>query len=147
MTFYEESGDLFGGTWQSLGHGVNCVGLMGAGIAKPFADKFPLMYEQYSLMCKRGLLRPGGFMPYYVKDGRWVYNIASQNKPGADARLHALVNGTVSALVHARQWGVKELALPRIGCGIGGLDYDTQVRPALERISKSFYTDIIVVTP
>lgn len=148
MTFYEESGDLFAGTWQALGHGVNCEGLMGAGIAKPFKEKFPLMYDQYALMCKRGMLNPGDYMPFYVGNGRWVYNIASQRKPGADARVRALVNGTVGALVHARQWGVKEIALPRIGCGIGGLDYDSEVRPALERISYSFLgTDIIVVTP
>lgn len=134
----EVTGDLFEQDVQALAHGVNCSGVMGAGIAKPFKEKYPLMYEEYALMCERNMLSPGGCFAYYVGGGRWIYNIASQNRPGADARRRWLAEGLRSAAIHARQYGVKDIALPRIGAGIGGLDYDTAVLPIFERTAIIF---------
>lgn len=145
MTFKEIEGDLFDQKVQALAHGVNCKGLMGAGIAKPFRDKFPLMYEEYVLMCKAGQLRPGSVFAHYAGGGRWVYNIASQNSPGPDARKEWLSAGLYSALIHARVYGVKEIAAPQIGCGIGGLDYRKDVEPIFERMARMFPTTNLTV--
>lgn len=134
----EVTGDLFNTTAPALAHGVNVRGVMGAGIAKPFKERFPLMYEEYALMCKHGTLLPGQTFVYYAGNGRWVYNVASQREPGPDARIRWLTTGMVDALIHARKHDVREIALPKIGCGIGGLDYDSQVLPALERLSAIF---------
>lgn len=134
----EITGDLFESDADALAHGVNCHGLMGAGIAKPFRDKFPLMYEEYALMCDKETLQPGGCFSYYVGSGRWIYNIASQDAPGPDARIRWLSTGLRDALIHARRYGVKEIALPQIGCGIGGLDYKTDALPIFERLADLF---------
>lgn len=146
MTFYESEGDLFNTQAKGIGHGVNCRGLMGAGIAVPFRDKFPLMYEEYKIRCERGYLVPGEIFAYYAGDGRWVYNIASQFEPGPNANLWALTRGVNRALSHARAFGVDRIALPQIGCGIGGLTWP-EVRDRLVSASKVYpEVDLEVVT-
>lgn len=134
----EVIGDLFESTAPALAHGVNCKGVMGAGIAKPFKEKFPLMYEEYALMCEYETLHAGGCFAYYAGNGRWVYNIASQYLPGPDAKVRWLATGLRDAMIHARRYRVKEIALPQIGCGIGGLDYKSDALPIFERMAEVF---------
>lgn len=137
MTFREVEGDLFASDAQALGHGVNCRGLMGAGIALPFREKFPLMYEEYRLNCERGLLNLGDAFIHYAGGGRWVYNIASQFEPGPNAVLWALESGLSRAMHHAETFDVKKISIPQIGCGIGGLDY-ADVRVVLLRTAEIY---------
>jgi O-acetyl-ADP-ribose deacetylase (regulator of RNase III) len=136
--FKEIEGDLFNSDAQALAHGVNIRGVMGAGIAKPFKEKFPLMYEEYCLMCRHETLHVGGCFAYYAGNGRWIYNIASQDEPGPFARVRWLSTGLRDALIHARRYKVDEIALPQIGCGIGGLDYKTDALPVFERLAALF---------
>lgn len=144
--FKEVTGDLFEGGYQAIGHGVNCRGVMGAGIATVFRDKFPIMYEEYKLRCDYGYLRLGEVFAHYAGGGRWVYNIASQFNPGAEADLSALGMGVGRALAHAKAFGVRELALPQIGCGIGGLSYsDVRTRLMFEASIQPTVELIVVI--
>lgn len=121
-TVTERTGNLFDSTAQALAHGVNTHGVMGAGIAAAFRAAHPAMYEAYRVECRSGRLSAGGMFAYH-SDGRWIYNVASQDRPGAHARLDWVASGVTAALVHAHRRGVDTLALPRIGCGIGGLTW------------------------
>ena len=141
----EISGDLFEQNSPAIGHGVNCRGMMGAGIAKVFRDKYPENYQYYRQMCKRGHLRPGDFVVTYEK-GKYIYNIASQEHPGADARYNWLMHGLRSALAHADLAGVRSLAIPMIGCGIGGLDVEI-TKSLMSTISEEYRTDLTLVVP
>jgi len=122
-TFTEHTGNLFDSDAKALGHGVNIEGRMGAGIAVAFRNADLGMYEAYRQECWSGRLR-AGTMFAYPSSNRWVYNIASQDLPGHHARLDWLDTGVRAALAHARNHAVDSLALPRIGCGIGGLSWD-----------------------
>lgn len=115
-------GDLFDEDTQVIAHGVNCKGLMGAGIAKAFRAKYPDMYKEYRMMCQEEILRPGGIFPYKVSDTLTVMNIASQEWPGPDASLQWLQSGLKSCLNYMRDRQLSMLAMPWIGCGIGGLN-------------------------
>jgi O-acetyl-ADP-ribose deacetylase (regulator of RNase III) len=136
MTVSEAVGDLFDPKgWtkvtvpcehpvDALGHGVNCLGKMGSGIAVKFREDYPHMYTLYKEMCDKGFLLPGMVMRYEAESGPWfVYNIASQYRTGADAHLDMLETGLVYVRFHMKRCGLKHLALPRIGAGIGGLSY------------------------
>lgn len=122
MTFVSRQGDLFTSEADAIGHGVNCRGLMGAGIALQFRSRYPDMYYEYKKLCVEDLLKPGQIYPYRAHD-RTVINIASQEYPGPDASYEWLVTGVRSALRYCTERGLQSLALPRIGCGIGGLDW------------------------
>ena len=116
-------GDLFTSTADAIGHGVNCKGVMGAGIAKQFRARYPDMYQEYRRICAEGLLLPGEIHTY-TSPGVRVINIASQEHPGPNANLYWLTTGVASALLYCKMQGLTTLALPRIGCGIGGLAWD-----------------------
>jgi O-acetyl-ADP-ribose deacetylase (regulator of RNase III) len=143
----ETEGDLFSNTALAIGHGVNRRGLMGAGIAVAFKQKFPLMYEQYALMCNRQLLPMGEVFPYYVGDGRWVYNLVTQDAPGPNANLYSVQASVMKAMRHANDYGVPRIAIPQVGCGIGGLRYE-DVRKVLNDVAHVWHqsVDLEIVT-
>lgn len=143
----EKTGDLFRATTQAIGHGVNCRGLMGAGIAKDFRRRWPEMYSEYRKLCDEGILRPGQIYPYRVSSLAdidyklmppwYVINIASQEHPGPDASYVWLEQGVEAALKFCTERHLESLALPQIGCGIGGLSWET-AREVLERVQLKY---------
>lgn len=114
-------GDLFGAGIPALAHGVNCRGSMGAGIAAQFRGRYPKMYESYRRRCARGAIRPGEVFPWQTATGV-IYNLATQEMPGPDAQpwMIAAAVGQMIAGAH-HDFGITEIAMPMIGCGIGGL--------------------------
>lgn len=125
-----EKGDLFAGDYNAISHGVNCRGVMGAGISRPFMQKYPDMYEDYRAKCASNNRRPGAYDRYLVdEDGKRVavYNLFSQDNPGADATKDALFLSLLGAshdvVVNSQGEGRFIFAMPLIGCGIGGLEF------------------------
>jgi len=125
-----EKGDLFEGAYNAISHGVNCKGVMGAGISHPFMVKYPDMYEDYKSKCISGYARPGGFDRYLYEGGlKAVFNLFSQDNPGADARkdwlLMSLLGASHDVVVNAvpADGSKFRFAMPLIGCGIGGLEF------------------------
>jgi O-acetyl-ADP-ribose deacetylase (regulator of RNase III) len=144
------TGDLFALTTGenrvgALAHGVNCRGVMGSGIAPIFKARWPEMYEQYRHECARGDLTLGGMFAWQTPGGRWIYNLASQDRPGADARLDAVESSVKAALVHAEMFEVDSIAMPRIGAGIGGLDW-SDVKALLVDLATEWSTRLVVVS-
>lgn len=132
----ERQGNLFNTELRVLGHGVNTVGVMGAGIAKAFRDKFDRNYRLYRDACHQGALAPGQFVVSSegtITDETLVVNIASQRDPGPDARYLWLFEGTREAVRFLVRNGYNSMAIPRIGCGIGGLEWE-KVKKILEVI-------------
>lgn len=122
----ERQGDLFNSDAKMIGHGINCKGAMRAGIATQFSTRFPDMYEEYKKLCRQQAIKPGDVFYYFDEaENRHIANIASQYRPGPDARYSWTLKGIRSALDIAQWHGYRSLALPRIACGIGGLDWNT----------------------
>lgn len=127
----ERNGNIFDTTANYIGHGVNVHGLMGAGIAKQFRDEFPINYAGYKHACDVGSLTPGDFI--VIADrlrGRKinVVNFASQAKPGPDAQYPWLFSSlylfaTQASRVDRIAKAGNVIAIPEIGCGIGGLKW------------------------
>lgn len=140
-----KSGDIFTTTAPAIGHGVNVHGVMGSGIAVQFRDRFPAMYEDYKVLCKKGSLKPGEMMPWEAKPGMYVYNIASQDAPGPNARYEWLESGVKAALIHAAAHNISVIALPRIASGVGGLN-ERDCELILYNLAISSYVDIEIWT-
>lgn len=117
----EKTGNLFDSTAPAIGHGVNCAGVMGAGIAKTFRELYPHNYENYRAACLAGQLKPGQIAVNREND-KYIINMASQNKPGADASYPWLFEAAFTAANQAVANGIPVIAVPEIGSGIGGLE-------------------------
>lgn len=139
-------GDLFDQTdVDALGHGVNCKGAMGAGIAVEFKNRFPDMYREYHSLCKRGGLTVGDLFPWYDEETDYhIYNMATQHNWGKDARYEAVESSLGFVLAHMVENDVESLALPQIGAGIGGLSWP-KVAGLIEEVSDESDRTIVLV--
>jgi len=120
LTLVYRTGDLFSSTCPALGHGVNTLGRMGAGIAVEFRRRWPAMYDAYVEACRSGRLRPGGIFVYQAPD-RLIVNMATQRGIG---RGSARLEWVREAARLAGQLELESLALPRIAAGLGGLAWE-----------------------
>ena len=141
----EKTGDLFSTDAPAIGHGVNVDGIMGAGVAKIVRDRYPSAYSYYADQCEKGLLEPGemnGWLTAHPDSKKMVviYNLASQDRPGPNAKYEWTMQSVNSALHNCRALGYTKLALPRIGCGIGGLSWEV-LKPMLSVLTIA-YPDI-----
>ncbi len=142
---YHREGNLFHTDARAIGHGVNTLGLMDAGIAVQFKAMFPDMYLAYKAACETGNFKGGMVFPWSLTStwqrNAYVMNIASQEKPGRNASYDFLVQGVTSSLAFCEGGEIDRLALPRLGSGIGGLDMDV-VEGILGSLAARYKTDI-----
>lgn len=125
-------GDLFASEAQTLVNTVNCVGIMGKGIALEFKKRFPEMFRDYAKRCAAGQVRLG--RPYLYKQlvGPWILNFPTKDHWRSLSRLEDIVAGLEHLEAHVREWGITSLAVPPLGCGNGQLEWRV-VGPTLYR--------------
>jgi len=133
-----KTGDIFTTELEAIGHGVNIEGVMGSGIAVTVRTLHPNVYEEYREYCEKGLLTGGDLLVVQSKtDGKYIFNMASQEKKGRNATYDFLRQSTRRALTYCVEYDMPALALPQIGCGIGGLEW-SRVTEILEEESERF---------
>jgi O-acetyl-ADP-ribose deacetylase (regulator of RNase III) len=116
-------GDLFASRVQTLVNAVNCVGVMGKGVALEFKRRFPQMFDDYVKRCQRNQTRLGE--PYVFRDlsGTLVVNFPTKGHWRSSSRLIDIEQGLDYFVAHYSDWGVSSVAFPALGCGNGGLDW------------------------
>lgn len=125
-------GDIFQSKAQTWVNTVNCVGVMGKGIALEFKKRFPDMFQDYLARCQHGEVRLG--RPYLYKRTvwPWILNFPTKDHWRGVAKLEAIVEGLTYLHQHYRPWGIESLAVPPLGCGQGQLEWRI-VGPTLYR--------------
>jgi O-acetyl-ADP-ribose deacetylase (regulator of RNase III)/uncharacterized protein YwgA len=123
-------GDLFSSETQTLVNTVNCVGIMGKGVAQEFKKRYPAMFADYAYRCARKQVRLGE--PYLFKDptGRLIVNFPTKDHWRSPSRLIDIESGLDFFLGHYREWGISSIAFPPLGCGNGGLHW-SEVGPLI----------------
>jgi O-acetyl-ADP-ribose deacetylase (regulator of RNase III)/uncharacterized protein YwgA len=116
-------GDILQSTAQTLINTVNCVGVMGKGIALEFKNHFPEMHEDYLGRCKRGEVKLG--LPYLYRTlfPPQIINFPTKEHWKSVSKLSDIERGLKYLLAHYKEWGVKSLAIPPLGCGNGQLGW------------------------
>ena len=116
-------GDMFESRAQTLVNTVNCVGVMGKGVAAAFRKRFPAMYMDYVARCDRHEVQLGRPYLYSEPDPPHVLNFPTKQHWRAVSRLSDIVEGLDYLEEHYEAWGITSLAVPPLGCGNGGLEW------------------------
>ena len=144
MTIEYVVGDLIESGEPVIAHGCNTVGVMGAGIARAVKDKWPEVYDQYDASCADGTFDAGSAQRCVGDDDRTVYNLGTQRNPGASATYWLVFLSFANMFESMKTWGHDRVAIPRIGCGIGGLEW-SGVAAAIDSALVSGGSEIEVV--
>jgi O-acetyl-ADP-ribose deacetylase (regulator of RNase III)/uncharacterized protein YwgA len=139
-------GDLFESRAQTLVNTVNCVGVMGKGVAEQFKLRFPKMFEDYKSRTDRKAVRLGE--PYLYRDpsGARIINFPTKDHWRSPSRLADIEHGLDYLAAHATEWDITSIALPPLGCGNGGLEW-SEVGPLIYRKLHELPVDVDVYAP
>jgi O-acetyl-ADP-ribose deacetylase (regulator of RNase III) len=139
MTTVFKSGDLLQhSNIDAIVNTVNCVGVMGKGIALQFKQKWPDNFKAYASACKRGEVQVGRMFVYdsggLVKPN-FIINFPTKQHWRGASQLAWIESGLQDLVQQVRERGISSIALPPLGCGNGGLDWDI-VKPLIEQAFK-----------
>lgn len=134
----EVSGDILLSGAKAIAHGVAPNDDFHQGLALQLRERMPALYKDFRHFCQTQHPKPGGLWTWMSSDGHYIVNLFTQDaaydhgsKPG-HATL-SQVNHTLHALRNfAQKEKLASLALPRLGCGVGGLNWD-EVKPLIEK--------------
>ena len=145
MSIEERTGDLFAQPdLTALAHGCNCAGAMGKGIAVPFKQRWPRMYEEYRARCGDKRFRVGEVF-VWQEGGMTVFNLGTEEHWRTGARIEHIERAVGAMARQAAALGVTRVGMPRIGAGLGGLAW-ADVRAALERATAGTGLTLVVVS-
>ena len=120
---------------------VNCVGVMGAGLARQFKSRYPEMYRNYRLMCETGLIRAGNLWIWHPDEGQSILCFPTKRHWRNPSRIEDIEAGLRQLARFHAGLGIESLALPALGCGLGGLHL-SQVLPLMERYLDPLPIDV-----
>lgn len=126
-------GNLLTADAEALVNSVNCEGFMGKGLALQFKKAYPANFAVYERACKRGEVQAGRML--VVETGamvnpRFIINFPTKRKWRANSKIEDIESGLQALVTEVRARNIKSIAVPPLGCGLGGLDWD-DVRPMI----------------
>lgn len=130
MSVTFKKGDIFASECQAICNAVNCVGVMGAGLAAAFKLRFPASNKDYVGYCTRGELKPGG-VHVFSENGKYIFNVATKGHFIENSRYEFITDALVNIANEARKLGITSVAIPALGCGLGGLEW-SKVKKQIE---------------
>ncbi len=128
-------GNILKADADALVNTVNCVGFMGKGIALQFKKAYPENFDAYQKACSAGEVQPGRmfiFELHSMLNPKYVINFPTKRDWRAKSRYEDVGSGLKALIAEVRRLGIRSIAVPPLGCGLGGLDW-RKVRPMIEQ--------------
>lgn len=130
------TGDILNADVEALVNTVNCVGIMGRGIALQFKNMFPKNFEDYAAACARDDVQPGRMFvhdTHALTNPRFIINFPTKRHWRGKSRIEDIDSGLLALREEIVRRGIRSIAIPPLGSGLGGLDWSA-VKP---RIAKA----------
>jgi O-acetyl-ADP-ribose deacetylase (regulator of RNase III) len=125
-------GDLLACEVDALVNAVNTVGVMGKGLALQFKKAFPDNFKAYERACASGQVVVGRmFVVERSAPPRFIINFPTKADWRQPSKLEYISAGLADLAGVVSRLGIRSLAMPALGCGLGGLDW-AHVRPLIE---------------
>lgn len=129
------SGDVLKSHSDALVNTVNCVGVMGRGVALQFKNAFPENFEAYAKACKRHEVQPGRMFVFdtgRLMPPRFIINFPTKRHWRGKSRIEDIEAGLEDLVLVIKARHIKSIAIPPLGSGLGGLDWN-EVRPRIQQ--------------
>lgn len=114
---------------------VNCVGVMGAGIAYEFRLRYPEMYSRYKQLCQENLIQIGSLWIYKATD-KWILNFPTKKHWRYPSKPEYLELGLKKFVETYRAKGIKSVAFPLLGASHGGLSKDLSIDIMVSHLNR-----------
>ena len=131
-----KTGDILGEAAEALVNTVNCVGVMGRGVALQFKRAFPDNFKAYAALCKRKQMQPGHVFVFEtgtVMPPRYIINFPTKRHWRGKSRIEDIESGLESLAHEIRTRGIRSIVIPPLGSGLGGLHWPS-VRTRMEAV-------------
>ena len=130
-----KTGNILDERAEALVNTVNCVGVMGRGIALQFKRAFPANFRAYEAACRRGEVQPGRMFVFatgQLAPPRYIINFPTKRHWRGKSRLSDIDAGLVALVTEIARRDIRSVAVPPLGSGLGGLNW-ADVRPRIEQ--------------
>lgn len=127
-------GNLLSAETEAIVNTVNCVGVMGRGIALQMKNAYPANFRVYAAACRHGEVEPGRMLVVetgQLANPRYIINFPTKRHWKGKSRVADIESGLTALVAEVSRLGLRSIALPPLGCGLGGLDWH-DVRPRIE---------------
>lgn len=143
------TGDILKTDAEAIVNTVNCVGIMGRGIALQFKNAYPANFKAYKAACDAELVQPGRMFVFETGKftPRYIINFPTKRHWKGKSRIEDIEAGLTALASEIRTRGIKSIAVPPLGAGLGGLDWNEvlpRIRTALEEIPD---VNVVVFEP
>lgn len=153
MSVIFKQGDMFAQAADAIVNTVNCVGVMGKGVALEFKKRWPENFAEYKRLCDRKVLRPGKVFVYDNIDmlsadsWRFLVNFPTKDHWRGKSQIGYIDDGLDDFLAQVRKLDIKSVVLPPLGCGNGGLEWDEVKQLLIEKLSFVDDVEFLVFEP
>jgi O-acetyl-ADP-ribose deacetylase (regulator of RNase III) len=144
------SGDILAADVEALVNTVNCVGIMGRGIALQFKNAFPANFKAYEAACARQEVRPGRMFVFEtgtMTNPHFIINFPTKRHWRGKSRIEDIETGLSALAEEVRARRIRSIAVPPLGSGLGGLNWNdvrARIEAALQGVRD---VNIIVFEP
>lgn len=128
-------GNLLKADAEALVNTVNCQGFMGKGIALQFKKAYPENFKAYERACRAGEVQPGRMFIFptgSMMNPKYIINFPTKRHWREKSRMEDIKSGLKALVEDVRRLQLSSIALPPLGCGLGGLDWRV-VKPVIEQ--------------
>lgn len=128
------TGNILHSDAEALVNTVNCVGVMGRGVALQFKNSFPDNFKAYARACARKEVQPGRMFVFetgYLGNPKYIVNFPTKRHWRGKSRIEDIDSGLQALVAEIRERRIRSVALPPLGSGLGGLDWRV-VRPRID---------------
>ena len=144
-----KNGDILREDVEAIVNTVNCVGIMGRGLALQFKNKFPQNFKEYQLACKNKEVQLGKMFVHQTGqliNPKYIINFPTKGHWKQNSKIEDISNGLDDLTTIIEKYSIKSIAIPPLGSGLGGLDWK-MVKKLIEEKLKNINCTVILFEP
>lgn len=144
-----KNGDILREDVEAIVNTVNCVGIMGRGLALQFKNKFPQNFKEYQLACTNKEVQLGKMFVHQTGqliNPKYIINFPTKGHWKQNSKIEDISNGLDDLTTIIEKYSIKSIAIPPLGSGLGGLDWK-MVKKLIEKKLKNINCTVILFEP